>query len=109
MSLDSHLDQLGFELIQERRGGAKRFARRSNPYLHQWVLIHPDGTAEFTWELELGAYLKAKGFHISVQDELSLLLFPSGEARGPADPNWLDDRLAEADGALDAVDLASGG
>jgi hypothetical protein len=109
MSLDAHLADLGFELVQERRGGTKRFARRTNPYLHHWVLVHPDGTAELTWELELGAYLKAKGFHVSVQDELSLLLFPSGEARGPAEASWLDEHLAESDRALGSVDLAAGG
>ncbi len=109
MSMDIELSDLGFELVQERRDGGKRFVRRANAYMNQWFLIHADGSAEFTWEFELGAYLKAKGFDISVQDELSLLLFPSGEARGPADLSWLADRMTEADSALGSVDLATGG
>jgi len=109
MSFDSELGALGFELVQERRDGSKRFVRRANAYMSQWFTVNADGSAEFTWELELGAYLKAKGFDISVQDELSLLLFPGGEARGPADLSWLADRMTEADGLLSSVDLASGG
>ena len=109
MTLDAELGELGFELIQESRGGTKRFVRRANPYMSQWFLVHPDGSAEFTWEFELGAYLKVKGFDISVQDELSLLLFPSAEARGPAELSWLADQMTEADQRLSSVDLASGG
>ncbi len=109
MSFDSELGELGFELVQARRDGGKRFVRRANAYMSQWFTVNPDGGAEFTWEFELGAYLKAKGFDISVQDELSLLLFPGGESRGPADLSWLADRMTEADGALGSVDLATGG
>jgi hypothetical protein len=109
MSLDSELGSLGFELVQKRRDGGMRFVRRANPYMSQWFMVNPDGSAEFTWEFELGAYLKAKGFDISVQDELSLLLFPGGESRGPADLSWLAERMTEAEGALGSVDLATGG
>ena len=78
----------GFELDRER-AGTQRFARRSNPYLQWWVVLPGDGTAELQWEFELGEYLKAKGFHVSVQDELSLLLFPRTEMRGPAEAGWI--------------------
>ncbi len=109
MSFESELGELGFDLVQSRRDGGKRFVRRANAYTSQWFMVNPDGSAEFTWEFELGAYLKAKGFDISVQDELSLLLFPGGESRGPADLSWLADRMTEADRALGSVDLSTGG
>ena len=109
MTIDNELGELGYDLVQTSRGGSKRFVRRANAYMNQWFVVHPDGTAEFTWELELGAYLKSKGFDISVQDELSLLLFPSGEMRGPAELSWLAERMADADRALGSVQLATGG
>lgn len=109
MSFDSDLGDLGFGLVQQTRGGSKRFVRRANAFMNQWFVVNPDGSAEFTWEFELGAYLKAKGFDISVQDELSLLLFPGHESRGPAELSWLADRITEADAALGSVDLATGG
>lgn len=108
-TLDDELGELGFELIQHGRGGTRRYVLKTNPYLQWWVLVHADGTAELTWEFELGAYLQMKGFHISVQDELSLLLFPKGEVRGPAEAGWVPGEIARAQDHLGSVDLASGG
>lgn len=108
MSLDAALSDLGFELVQERRGGDRQYGKRSNPYLSWWVLTHPDGTAEVSWELELGAYLKAKGFAVSVQDELSLLVFPGAESRGPADAAWLQAEIEQAERLISSVDLLGG-
>jgi hypothetical protein len=99
---------LGFELVQEDKGGRRRYTRRTQPYLHWWLVEHPDASAELSWELELGAYLKAKGFHVSVQDELSLLLFPSTEARGPATQEWITGEIDAAERVLASVDLAYG-
>ena len=107
MSLDDDLTQAGFELVGSRQG-TNRYARRSNPYLQWWVVTNPDGTADLQWEFELGAYLKAKGFHVSVQDELSLLLFPSTDVRGPADQAWIAEEIAQATERLASVDLVSG-
>ena len=104
----STLDEYGFELVQERRGGELQYGKRSNPYLAWWVLVHTDGTAELSWEFELGEYLKAKGFHVSVQDELSLLIYPRGEVRGPAEGQWLRAEMERAAGALESVDLLAG-
>ena len=108
MSFADDLADIGFELIQQTRGGTLRFAHRPHPFLQMWVMAHPDGTAEVTWEVELGAYLKAKGFAISVQDELSLLLFPSSESRGPADAGWVAQEVARAQARLGELDLAQG-
>lgn len=107
MTLEGDLTDAGFELIGSR-GGTHRYARRSHPYLTMWVVLHRDGTAELQWELELGEYLLSKGFHVSVQDELSLLLFPRGEIRGPADPAWIASQIQEAEARLRAVNLATG-
>jgi hypothetical protein len=108
MSIEEALAELGFDLVQRRRNGDLQYSRRGNPYLSWWVLTHPDGTAEVSYEVELGAYLKAKGFHVSVQDELSLLLFPDAEWRGPADGDWLRETIAGAERHLGSVDLLGG-
>jgi hypothetical protein len=108
VSFTDDLAELGFELVQHDRSGTQRFAFRSNAFLQWWVLAYPDGTAEVTWEFELGAYLKQKGFHISVQDELSLLLFPEGETRGPADETWVRAEIDRAAQLLSEIDLLKG-
>src|SRR5205823_881303 len=76
VTVEETLAELGFDLVQRRRNGDLQYGKRSHPYLSWWVLTHSDGTAELSWEFELGAYLQMKGFHVSVQDELSLLIFP---------------------------------
>lgn len=108
MTLEEELDEQGFALLDQRRGGTRRYTRQSNPYLKWWVMVHADGTAEVTWEFELGEYMKAKGLHVSVQDELSLLLFPSQEVRGPAEGEWLRLEIERAEGHLRSVDLLEG-
>lgn len=108
MTLDEFLAEHAFELVQRGRDGAGRFVRRANTYLQLWVIAFVDGTIEYTWEFELGAYLKEKGFAISVQDELSLLLFPGAERRGPADADWLASEIARTEQELSAIDLLTG-
>ncbi len=108
MNLEEYLTEQGFEIVQRTRDGANRYVRRSTPFLQYWVTWFADGTLEFTWEIELGSYLLAKGFAISVQDELSLLLFPGEEKRGPADANWLAGEILRAEGALGSVDFLAG-
>jgi hypothetical protein len=108
MTIEEALAELGFDLVQRRRNGDLQYGRRANPYFSWWVLTHPDGTAEISWEIELGAYLKAKGFHVSVQDELSLLLFPNTEIRGPATGEWLRASIEEAERHIGSVDLLGG-
>lgn len=107
-SFDEQIAELGFDLIQTNRDGSRRYARRSSPYLQWWVVAYPDGTADLTWELELGAYLKSKGFHVSVQDELSLLLFPSSDPRGPADASWIAVQVLDGEARLGSVDFVRG-
>jgi hypothetical protein len=107
MSVRDDLLDAGFELVGGR-SGTDRFARRSNPYLQWWVVVSADGTAELQWEFALGEYLQSKGFHVSVQDELSLLLFPGGEMRGPAESGWIADAIARAESHLASVNLVSG-
>lgn len=108
MSLEGALADLGFELVQERRNGDRQYGKRSNPYLAWWVLVRTDGTADLSWEFELGEYARAKGFAASVQDELSLMLFPAREVRGPAEADWLRGELERAAGELEAVDFLRG-
>lgn len=94
--------------MQQRRSGTRQYTRQSNPYLRWWVMAHADGTADLSWEFELGEYLKGKDLHISVQDELSLLLFPSQEVRGRAETGWLAAEIANAERKLGSVDLLGG-
>ncbi len=108
MTFEDELGEQGFVLLDQRRGGTRRYTRQSNPFLKWWVMVHADGTAEVTWEFELGEYMKAKGLHVSVQDELSLLLFPSQEVRGPADASWLRSEIEKAERHLQSVDLLTG-
>lgn len=108
MSIEELLGELEFELLDERRQGTRRYALRSNPYLRWWVTTYPNGTAELSWEFELGEYLKAKGMHASVQDELSLLVFPRDEARGPAEAEWLRAEIEKAKRHIASVDLLTG-
>ncbi len=107
MSVQTELADAGFELIGTR-GGTHRYARRTHPYLTMWVVLHADGTAEVQWEHALGEYLLSKGFHVSVQDELSLLLFPRAEIRGPAEAGWIASQIEAAEARLRAVNLATG-
>jgi hypothetical protein len=108
MSYADDLVALGFELVQSDRSGTQRFALRSNPYLKWWIMAHADGTSELTWEFELGAYLKEKGFHVSVQDELSLSLFPKTEVRGPSEESWVKTEIDRAAAVLEGIDLLRG-
>jgi hypothetical protein len=108
VSFEDEIAEQGFVLLDERRGGTRRYTRKSNPFLKWWLMVHSDGTAELTWEFELGEYMKAKGLHVSVQDELSLLLFPKQESRGPADGAWLRAEIEGAERHLQSVDLLAG-
>jgi hypothetical protein len=108
MSFETDLDDLGFGVLQQRRDGTRQYTRQTNMYLRWWVTTYPDGTAELTWEFELGEYLRAKAFHVSVQDQLSLLVFPPNEVRGPADAAWLRAEIAKAEEQLRSVDLLNG-
>jgi hypothetical protein len=67
VSVEQILAEEGFELVGERRSGDRQFSKRSNPYLAWWVIVHTDGTAQLSWEFELGSYLRAKGFSVSAQ------------------------------------------
>jgi len=108
MTLEDYLADQGFEIVQRSREGANRYVLRRSSYLQVWVTWFQDGTIEFTWEFELGAYLLMKGFTISVQDELSLLLFPGAEKRGPADANWLAGEILRMETELGSIDALTG-
>ena len=108
MTFEEFLAELGYELLQHNRDGTKRFALRSNPYLQWWVNTYLDGTADLTWEFELGEYVKAKGFTVSVQDELSLMLYPRVDVRGPASSDWLEAEMTRIADLLGSVDLVKG-
>lgn len=108
MSIEAELAAQGFDLVQEWRGGSRRFARRVHPYLVFWLTAFRDGTGELSWEFALGEYLKAKGLTVSAQDELSLLLFPAHEIRGTIEEDWLRERVAEAEAQLGSLDFAGG-
>lgn len=98
----------GFELIGQTREGTRRYTRRSNPYLAWQLTVAADGGADLTWEFSLGQYLLDKGFFVSGQDELSLLLFPREEARGAFSEPWLAEAVGSAERSLGSIDLVTG-
>jgi hypothetical protein len=104
VSFGEELIDLGFQLVQSTRG-SERYAVRPTRHLQMWVHTMPDGTATFTWEFELGQYLKEQGFAISVQDELSLMIFPRADAHGPAEIAWVTERITATENALSSVDF----
>lgn len=108
MTFEEALADAGFELLDQRRDGTSRYTRRSNPFLRWWLSIAANGVVELGWEFELGEYLKAKGMHVSVQDELSLSLFPGDEVRGPAEAEWLHEQIRRAEIQLASIDLLAG-
>jgi hypothetical protein len=102
------LAELGFDLVQDRRDGSRQYARRAHPYLAYWLVTYADGTAELSWELALGEYIQAKGLACSAQDTLSLFVFPSGEARGPLEADWIRGATERVEQQLGSIDLAHG-
>lgn len=98
----------GFALVQQARDGSQQYACRANPYLTYHLAVRRGGDAELTWEFSLGQYLRDKGFFVSGQDELSLLLFPKQEIRGRLDDGWLSDAVASIERALAGIDLVAG-
>ena len=108
MTFDEALGDAGFELLDARRDGTRRFTRRTNPYLRWWLIVGANGNVDLSWEFELGEYMKAKRSHVSVQDELSLLLFPRDEIRGPAEVEWLQEEIRRAELQLASIDLLAG-
>ena len=107
MSADP-IAELGFELVQRRRDGSRQYGLRANPYLNFWLVVGADGTAQFSWEFALGEYLSQKDLSVSAQDALSLLLFPRTDATGPAEPDWIRERVDHVMALLGSVDLAAG-
>lgn len=99
---------LGFEFVQERRGGTVQYTLRVHPYLTYWLLAHPDGTAQLSWELALGEYLLSKGMSVSAQDELSLFCYPAKEVEGPLSDEWLAGQVEAVQELLGSVDLQRG-
>lgn len=108
MTARDGLSEIGFGLMQESRDGTRQYAKRANPYLVYWLVGRRDGTAELTWEFSLGQYLKDRGFAVSGQDELSLLLFPRDEIKGSFDVAWVASALEKAEAALASLDFAAG-
>lgn len=102
------LAEIGFELVQRSKDGTQRYAKRSHPYLVLWLNVYASGEAELTWEFSLGQYLRDKGFFVSGQDELSLLLFPREEQRGAADADWAAEAAERVERTLASLDFARG-
>lgn len=99
---------LGFEFVQDRRGGTVEYTLRVHPYLTYWLLAHPDGTAQLSWEFALGEYLLSKGMSLSAQDELSLFCYPAKEVEGPLSDEWLAGQVEAVQELLGSVDLRRG-
>lgn len=106
---DRDLQDLGFRLVQEGRGGALHYQRRQSAYLIYWVHHDPrDDTALFTWELAIGEYLDGRDLQVGANEPLNQFVFPKHDAKGPATPAFVVSEIDRAEDRLRALDLVNG-
>lgn len=103
------LQDLGFRLVQEGRGGVLQYQRRQSPYLTYWVHHDPGAeTALFTWELAIGEYLDGVDLQVGANEPLNQFVFPKHDARGPADPSFVVSEIDRCEDRLRRLDFVDG-
>lgn len=103
------LEDLGFRLIQEGRGGVLGYSRRRSPYLVYWVHHDPAGaTVLFTWEMAIGEYLDERDMQVGANEPLNQFIFPKHDSRGPADAGFVVREIDRVEARLNALDLVEG-
>jgi hypothetical protein len=76
-----------------------------NPYLTYTVQAFDDGTALFTFEFAIGAYLLTKDIQVGSDETLNQFAYPRQDIRGPQDAAWLTAAIERADALLAEVRL----
>lgn len=107
--LHRDLSDLGFRLIQEGRGGVLQFSRRRSPHLEFWVHYDPNAaTILFTWEHAIAEYLATRGMQVGSNETLNQFLFPTHDARGPAEIGFVVNEMDRTEAMLAGLDFVDG-
>lgn len=102
------LESLGFRLVQSSRRGIQ-YVMKATRYLAYWVhWDQEEGTALFTWELDIGELMHDRQMQIGANETLNLFLFPQHDAKGPADISFVARELDHSEGLLRSIDLTAG-
>ncbi|MDQ3990949.1 MAG: hypothetical protein M3245_01390 [Actinomycetota bacterium] len=99
MELDQALARYGFAETQSRRG-TRSFSSSPTPFLTYWVHLYDDGTALFSWEFAIAAYVATRGLQIGSDEHLNTFLYPRQDVRGPQDGAWLTAQMDAAETVL---------
>ena len=106
MDFEQALVSNGFQPSTERTPrGAVIYEARPNRYLTYNVQAFDDGTALFTFEFAIGAYLLTKGIQIGSDETLNQFAYPRQDVRGQQDPAWLTAAIERAEALLADVRL----
>jgi hypothetical protein len=106
MDFDEALAEMGFAAESGRTPrGVRVWNVHPNPYLTYTVQAFEDGTALFSFEFALGAYLATKGIQVGSDEELNQFAYPRHDIRGPQDRAWLASAVEQAEGLLADVRL----
>lgn len=106
MDFDEALASNGFRPSTERSPrGARVYEAHPNRYLTYSVQAFDDGTALFTFEFAIGAYLATKGIQIGSDETLNQFAYPRQDVRGQQDGAWLGAAIERAEALLADVRL----
>jgi hypothetical protein len=106
MDFDEALAANGFRPSAERSPrGAHVYEAHPNGYLTYTVQAFDDGTALFTFEFAIGAYLSTKGIQIGSDETLNQFAYPRQDVRGQQDAAWLTAAIERAEALLADVRL----
>jgi hypothetical protein len=106
MDFDEALAKLGFEAETGRTPrGVRVLNAHPNRFLTYTVQAFEDGSALFSFEFALGAYLATKGIQVGSDEELNQFAYPRQDIRGPQDGAWLAAAVEQAEGLLADVRL----
>jgi hypothetical protein len=102
------LQALGFRPVQER-AGITQYALNATRYLTYWVHVSEgDGTALFTWEHAIGEQMDALGLQIGSHEPLNQFMYPSHDARGPQEIQFVVSEMDRVEAILRSVSFLEG-
>ncbi|HXF36128.1 MAG TPA: hypothetical protein VNO17_02980 [Actinomycetota bacterium] len=101
MEFDEALARLGFEpeTVRSPRG-VRVYKAHPNRFLTYTVHVFEDGSALFSFEFALGAYLSTKGIQVGADEELNQFAYPREDLHGPQDGAWLAAAIDRAEAML---------
>ncbi|HZD80049.1 MAG TPA: hypothetical protein VE646_08415 [Actinomycetota bacterium] len=106
MDFADALRDRGFAPSTERAPrGAAVYTAHPNRYTTYTVQAFEDGTALFTFEFAIGAYLATKGIQIGSDETLNQFAYPRQDIRGRQERTWLTMAVEQAEALLADVRL----